>query len=67
MEVTIPVGLSAEMVSDAIIGAFQQLGYSNPTASQKEAIFKRRLRFSSNRRGQKLAYCHDKARWLLLS
>ena len=40
MEVTIPrlcVGLPAEVVSDAIIGAFQQLGYSNPTASQKEA------------------------------
>ena len=31
------VGLPAEVVSDAIIGAFQQLGYSNPTASQKEA------------------------------
>ena len=41
MEVTIPrlsVGLPAEVVSDTIITAFHQLGYSNPTASQKEAI-----------------------------
>ena len=50
------VGLPAEVVSDAIIGAFQQLAYSNPTASQKRSDLgvcegTRRLRFSSNRRG----------------
>ena len=35
LEVMIPrlsVGLPAKVVSDAIVGAFQQLGYSNPTA-----------------------------------
>ena len=42
MVVMIPrlsIGLPAEVVSDAIVGAFQQLGYSNLTASQEEAIF----------------------------
>ena len=33
----ISVDLPAEVVSDAIIGAFQQLVYSNPITSQKEA------------------------------
>ena len=64
MEVTIPrlcVSLPAEVVSDDIIGAFQQFSYSNPTASQKEVTLefvKGRNVFVSYSTGKDKSLCY---------